>query len=108
MAMRSRVFELEVDPTVASRAVRAAIRGAGWEYAELGDHVEARESMDRLSCKESPAKVGIRLRQDDVERVEIQLDGWVAGWGPIANRQLPDRLRMLERTIRERCSSVRS
>ena len=105
MAKRSRVFELEVDSTVASRAVREAIRGAGWEYAELSDHVEARESTDRLSCRESPVKVGIRLRQDDAERVEIQLDGWVAGWGPIVSR-LPDRLRMLERTIRERCSSV--
>jgi hypothetical protein len=105
VAKRSRVFELDVGPTVASLAIREAIRGAGWEYAELSDHVEARESLDRLSCKESPVKVGIRLHQDDAERVEIQLDGWVAGWGPIASR-LPDRLRMLERTIRERCSSV--
>jgi hypothetical protein len=106
MAKRSRVFELDVDPNVASRAVREAIRGAGWEYSELGDHVEARESTDRLSCRESPVKVGIHLHQDDAERVAIHLDGWVAGWGPIANRQLPDRLRMLERTIRERCASV--
>jgi hypothetical protein len=102
MAKRSRVFELDVEPTVASQAVREAIRGAGWDYAELSDHVEARESLDRLSCKQSPVKVGVRIRQDQAERVEVQLDGWVAGWGPIAGRQLPDRLQMLERTIRER------
>jgi hypothetical protein len=104
MAKRSRVFELDVASAVASRAVREAIRGAGWEYAEFGDRVEAYEDLSRLTCKQSPVKVEIRTSQDEAEHVEVQLDGWVAGWGPIANRQLPDRLQMLERTIRERSS----
>jgi hypothetical protein len=101
MAKRSRVFELAVAPAVASQAVRDAIRGAGWECAEVDEHVEAREGLERLSCRESPMKVGIHLRPAGAERVEVELDGRVAGWGPVAYR-LPDRLLMLERTIRER------
>ena len=105
MAKRSQVFLLTVAPAEASRVVREAIDEAGWECEESGDHLDAREDMTRLCCRESPVKVEIRVREDDARRVQIRLDGWVAGWGPIANRQLPDRLRMLERTIRGRAGS---
>src|SRR4051812_3021837 len=108
MAKRSQVFELDVAPAAASRAVRAAIHGAGWEYAELSEHVEAYEDATRLCCRQAPVKVEIRVREDDAERVHIRLDGWVPGWGPIANGQLPNRLQMLERTIREHGSASRS
>jgi hypothetical protein len=103
MAKRSRVFELDVAPTVVSQAIREAIREAGWDYDELGDHLEAHEDVTRLSCKEAPVTVAIHVREED-SGVEIRLDGRVPGWGPIPSRQLPDRLQLLESTIRERSS----
>jgi hypothetical protein len=104
MARRSHAFELDASPASASRAVRQAISEAGWEAAEMGDHVVAHEDATKLSCTISPVKAEIRVREQNPRRAQIQLDGWVAGWGPIANRQLPDRLRMLERVIRKHCA----
>jgi hypothetical protein len=101
MAKLSRAFDLDVTPTVASRAAREAIRGAGWNYEESGEQVEAREDVTRLCCKQAPVTVQISVREQD-SGTEIRLEGRLPGWGPIPSRQLPDRLRMLERTIRER------
>jgi hypothetical protein len=105
MAKRSLSFEVDLSPSSASRAIREAIGEAGWECSETGDYMEAREDSTKLCCTISPVKAEIRVRECD-GRVQIQLDGSIPGWGPIASRQLPDRLQLLERVIREGCAEA--
>ena len=103
MAKRSHAFELNLNPDAASRAVRKAISKAGWESTEKGDFLEAHEDATKLCCTISPVAAEIRVREQE-GRSRIQLDVSIPGWGMIPNHQLPGRLRMLERVIREQCA----
>ena len=67
----------------------------------------AHEDEGKLCCTISPVAAEIRVREHE-GRSRILLDGSIPGWGVIANRQLPDRLWMLERVIREQCAEPQS
>ena len=102
VAKRSHSFQLEHSAAKCSRAVREVTTESPWELIGSGqDHVAIREDATRLCCTISPVSAEIWVIEEGPSRVRIRLDGSVPGWGIIASRQLSDRLRMLERVIRE-------
>ena len=82
------------------RSYRSKLDRLWWEHLEEGEsYILSREDPVRLCCKESPAQA--RLELEPVEGGTIaEILVSVPGFGPIASRNLRDRLGLIERAVR--------
>jgi hypothetical protein len=100
MARAVKTFALELPRERALAACRTATAGIDWERVDGGSgELHGRQDPARLCCTSAPVSIEIALTGAGRERTAITLRAAVAGFGPIAGRDLRSAIATLEAAI---------